>query len=193
VQTSLALVDILPLDYERNVYGERIVHPNIFNLISIKSNNENIKAQLRRKIIFDKENHIFVYFLASNGDEIPVELEKESLQWKIYFTLTEIGNIKKELFVRFELFLSLDYYQLSIIDDAHEQVFDIHCVAEEIDLFRNSGIEDITRLIIDQSNIIADDVNVIVKGKIKTRDSLFLEGGFVGFRSISAYNSSCIL
>jgi hypothetical protein len=106
VQTSLALVDILPLDYERNVYGERIVHPNIFNLISIKSNNENIKAQLRCKIIFDKENHIFVYFLASNGDEIPVELEKESLQWKIYFTLTEIGNIKKELFVRFELFLS---------------------------------------------------------------------------------------
>jgi hypothetical protein len=82
---------------------------------------------------------------------------------------------------------------LSIIDDDHEQVFDIHCVAEEIDLFRNSGIEDITRLIIDQSNIIADDVNVIVKGKIKTRDSLFLEGGFVGFRSISAYNSSCIL
>ena len=56
---------------------------------------------------------------------------------------------------------------MSIIDDSDELVFDIHCVAEETDLFRNSGIEDITRLIIEQSTINAEDVNVIVKGKIR--------------------------
>jgi hypothetical protein len=56
---------------------------------------------------------------------------------------------------------------LSIIDDNDELIFDIHCVAEETDLFRNSGIEDITRLIIEQSTINAEDVNVIVKGKIR--------------------------
>jgi hypothetical protein len=58
----------------------------------------------------------------------------------------------------------LDIYQLSITD---EPVFEIHCVSEETDLFRNGGIEDIARLIIDQNKISTDDVNVIVKGKRK--------------------------
>jgi hypothetical protein len=65
----------------------------------------------------------------------------------------------------------IDYYQLSITDDDEEQLFDIHCVAEETDLFRNGGIEDIARLIIDHSKILTDDVNVIVKGRKKTRIS----------------------
>jgi hypothetical protein len=58
-----------------------------------------------------------------------------------------------------------DYYQLSVVNDSNEQLFDIHCVAEEIDVLRNGGVEDITRIIVDQSKIIAEDVNVIVKGK----------------------------
>ncbi len=53
---------------------------------------------------------------------------------------------------------------MSINDDTDEQIFDIHCVAEETDIFRNGGIEDITRLIVDQSKITGTDVNVIVKG-----------------------------
>jgi hypothetical protein len=53
---------------------------------------------------------------------------------------------------------------LSINDDTDEQIFDIHCVAEETDIFRNGGIEDITRLIVDHSKSTGSDVNVIVKG-----------------------------
>jgi hypothetical protein len=56
---------------------------------------------------------------------------------------------------------------LNITDDNNQQLFEIHCVAEETDLFRNGGIEDIARLTIDQSKIITDDVNVIVKGTKK--------------------------
>ncbi|CAF1398822.1 unnamed protein product [Adineta steineri] len=130
LQIILASMDILPLEYERNVYGERIVHPSILNFISVNCKSENMKVQLRN----------------SNGDETPMEIEKESPEWKIYFTLTEI-----------------DYYQLSIKNDNNEQLFDIHCVAEETDILRNGGVEDITRIIVDQSKIIAEDVNVIVK------------------------------
>lgn len=54
---------------------------------------------------------------------------------------------------------------MSINDDTDEQIFDIHCVAEETDIFRNGGIEDITRLIVDHSKSTGSDVNVIVKGK----------------------------
>ena len=61
--------------------------------------------------------------------------------------------------------IHLDYYQLSVIDHEDEQLFDIHCVEEETDIFRNGGIDDITRLIVDQSKIQGNDVNVIVKGK----------------------------
>jgi hypothetical protein len=70
----------------------------------------------------------------------------------------------------FEIFLFIDYYQLSIVNDNNEQLFDIHCVAEETDILRNGGVEDITRIIVDQSKIITDEVNVIVKGKITKRD-----------------------
>lgn len=52
-----------------------------------------------------------------------------------------------------------------MVDGNDEQIFDVHCVAEETDLFRNGGIEDITRLVLDQSKITGTDVNVIVKGK----------------------------
>ena len=51
-----------------------------------------------------------------------------------------------------------------IRDEDEEQIFEIHCVTEETDLFRNGGIEDIARLIIDHSKISTNDVNVIVKG-----------------------------
>jgi len=44
-------MDILPLHYERTVYGERVVHPNILNFVSINSTNEDMKVQLRREII----------------------------------------------------------------------------------------------------------------------------------------------
>lgn len=87
-------------------------------------------------------------FLGSNGDEVPIEIERNSSEWKIYFTLTET-----------------DYYQFSMNDGKDEQIFDVHCVAEETDLFRNGGIEDITRLVVDQSKITDSDVNVIVKGR----------------------------
>lgn len=51
-----------------------------------------------------------------------------------------------------------------ITDNDNEQVFNIHCVVEETDLFRNGGIEDIARLIIDHNKLSTDNVNVIVKG-----------------------------
>jgi len=66
-----------------------------------------------------------------------------------------------------------DYYQFSINDNNDEQIFDIHCVAEETDIFRNGGIEDITRLIVDQSKINGSDVNVIVKGKEEKKNFVF--------------------
>ncbi|CAF1001104.1 unnamed protein product [Rotaria sordida] len=128
---NLASVDILPLDYERYIYGERIVYSNALNFISIVSDNENIKVQL----------------ISSNNNEIPIEIERHSLEWKIYYSLTATG-----------------YYQLNIIDDDNnKQLFDIYCLTERIDIFRNGGIEDITRLIIDRNKIIGDDINVIVK------------------------------
>ncbi len=81
---------------------------------------------------------------------------------------------------------------MNIIDDNNEQIFNIHCVTEENDIFRNGGIEDIARLIIDQSKIITDNVNVIVKGKNKKIN--FFENHFSMFyRSICSYNSSGIL
>ncbi|CAF3728092.1 unnamed protein product [Rotaria sp. Silwood1] len=126
----LASMDILPGNYQRIIEGERIIHPNILNLITINSNNENLKIRLRR----------------SNGDEVPIETQRDSLQWKIYFTLT-----------------ATDYYQFSVDDNNDEQIFDIHCVVEETDIFRNGGIQDITRLIVDHSKINGSDVNVIVK------------------------------
>ncbi|CAM4895437.1 unnamed protein product [Rotaria socialis] len=126
----LASMDILPANYGRIIEGERIIHPNILNLITITSKNENLKIRLRR----------------SNGDEVPIEMQLDSSQCKIYFTLTET-----------------DDYQFSVDDNNDEQIFDIHCVIEETDLFRNGGVDDITRLIVDQSKINASDVNVIVK------------------------------
>ncbi len=146
----LASMDILPLNYQRTIEGERIIHPNTMNYIIINSNNENLKIRLRRKNSFGL-NLILSFCLGSNGDEVPIETERDASEWKIYFTLTET-----------------DYYQFSIHDDNNdEQIFDIHCVAEETDIFRNGGIEDITRLIVDQSKITGSDVNVIVKGKLK--------------------------
>ncbi len=46
-QINLASMEILPLNYERNIYGERIVHPKVLNFISITSHNENLKIQLK--------------------------------------------------------------------------------------------------------------------------------------------------
>ncbi|CAF1246383.1 unnamed protein product [Rotaria sordida] len=126
----LASMDILPANSRRIIEGERIIHPNVLNFIMVNSNNENLKIRLRR----------------SNGDEVPIEIQRDSSEWKIYFTLT-----------------ATDYYQFSFDDNNDEQIFDIHCVAEETDIFRNGGIEDITRLIVDHSKINGSDVNVIVK------------------------------
>jgi hypothetical protein len=64
-------------------------------------------------------------------------------------------------------------------------------VIEETDIFRNGGIEDITRLIVDQSKINGSDVNVIVKGKSKRKVSL--KQNLIFCRSISSYNSRSIL
>lgn len=87
-------------------------------------------------------------FKGSNGDEIPIEIDKEDpIEWKIYFTLNQT-----------------DYYQFSLTDENNdEQIYDIHCLAEEVDIFRNGGIEDITRLIVDRNKFQGSDVNVIVK------------------------------
>jgi hypothetical protein len=43
-------MDILPIDYQRTIEGERIIHPNVLNYIMINSDNENLKIRLRRKI-----------------------------------------------------------------------------------------------------------------------------------------------
>ncbi|CAF1615421.1 unnamed protein product, partial [Adineta ricciae] len=126
----LASMDILPANYHRTIEGERIIHPNVLNYITINSTNDNLKVRIRR----------------SNGDEIPVGLERDALEWKVYCTLAET-----------------DYYQMSVNDNGDEQIFDIHCVSEETDIFRNGGIEDITRLIVDESKLNGSDVNVIVK------------------------------
>jgi hypothetical protein len=84
-------MDILPLNYERNIYGERIVHPNVLNLISINSHNDDLKVLLRGKII-RCEFEMLSYLVGSNGNEIPLEIERDSLELKIYFTLTENGD-----------------------------------------------------------------------------------------------------
>ena len=34
----------------------------------------------------------FSLLVGSNGDEFPVEIEKETKEWKVYFTLKEIGR-----------------------------------------------------------------------------------------------------
>ena len=70
---------------------------------------------------------------------------------------------------RFFLLLILGCYQLNIIDDHHTQLHDIHCISEELDVMRNGGIEDITRIVIDRSKVITDNVNVIVKGNVTHR------------------------
>ncbi|CAF3378932.1 unnamed protein product [Rotaria socialis] len=127
---NLAVMDVLPADYERTVFGERIVYPNSLNFISIMSNNKNIKVQLR----------------SSNNIEVPIEIERHGLEWKISYSLTAIGT-----------------YQLTIIDEDDQQLYDLFCITETIDLFRNGGIEDITKIIIDHKKVFADDVNVIVK------------------------------
>ncbi|CAF4902060.1 unnamed protein product, partial [Rotaria socialis] len=51
-------------------------------------------------------------------------MQLDSSQCKIYFTLTET-----------------DDYQFSVDDNNDEQIFDIHCVIEETDLFRNGGVD----------------------------------------------------
>lgn len=40
-------MEILPLTFERHIYGERIIHPNVLNFMSINSPNENLKIQLK--------------------------------------------------------------------------------------------------------------------------------------------------
>ena len=45
----LASMDILPDNYQRTIEGERIIHPNIKNFVTVHSNNENLKVRLRRK------------------------------------------------------------------------------------------------------------------------------------------------
>jgi hypothetical protein len=47
---NLASMEILSLNYERTIYGERIVHPKVLNFLSINSQNENLKIQLKCKI-----------------------------------------------------------------------------------------------------------------------------------------------
>jgi hypothetical protein len=43
-------MEILSLNYERKIYGERIVHPNVINFLSINSRNENLKIKLKCKM-----------------------------------------------------------------------------------------------------------------------------------------------
>ena len=128
---KLRSMEILSLDYERLIYGERIVHPNMLNFVSINSMTRNFDVQLRN----------------SRQDAIPIEIDNEEDERRIYFTLNQI-----------------DVYQLIIRNDSEEYRFDIHCVSEEMDLLRNGGVEDIARVIIDHSKISSDNVNVIVKG-----------------------------
>ena len=46
----LASMDILPANYHRTIEGERIIHPNVLNYITINSTNDNLKVRIRRKI-----------------------------------------------------------------------------------------------------------------------------------------------
>lgn len=45
----LASAEILPIDHDRQIYGERIVHPNVLSFLSIHSSHDNLKVQLRCK------------------------------------------------------------------------------------------------------------------------------------------------
>ena len=45
----LASMDILAESYHRHIEGERIIHPQVLNYISINSKSEHLKIQLRRK------------------------------------------------------------------------------------------------------------------------------------------------
>lgn len=105
--------------------------------------------------------------VASNGEEIPVEIDRDSSEWKVQFTLPEIGDYSFPPSFFFYSFLFFqDCYRLMISNGvSEEQTFDIHCVVEETDFLRNGGIEDIARIIIHHSKLSSDDVNVIVKGK----------------------------
>jgi hypothetical protein len=33
-----------------------------------------------------------------NGDEVPIRIERDALEWKVYCTLTETGKIQRLLF-----------------------------------------------------------------------------------------------
>ena len=98
-----------------------------------------------------------------------MEIERDAHEWKIFFTLAEIGKPVGTFFLSLERlapFIFADEYQFSIVDNDEEQLFGIYCVAEETDIFRNGGLDDITRLIVDKSKINDSDVNVIVKGNL---------------------------
>lgn len=45
----LASAEILPIDHERKIYGERIVHPNVLSFLSIHSPNDHLKVHLQCK------------------------------------------------------------------------------------------------------------------------------------------------
>ncbi len=60
----LASMDILPLNYERHIYGERIIHPNVLNFISINSHNENLKIELKGYEIY------LIYFIRKEKNNI---------------------------------------------------------------------------------------------------------------------------
>lgn len=192
----LASAEILPIDYERQIYAERIVHPNVLNFLSIHSSDDNLKIQLRCKSIEINIRREISLFLASNGEEIPMEIDRDSLEWKVQFTLPEIGDFNCEdnfFIIKLSHFYFLDCYQLIISDGMTDEqhIHEIHCVAEETDLLRNGGIEDIARIIIHHSKLTSDDVNVIVKGQLNNNDSSrYLSHSN---RSICSYHSSCIL
>lgn len=106
----------------------------------------------------------------STGHEIPIEIERDQNEWKIFFTLKQIGQLIDDsidqirLSTLAESLNILDRYQLIVTTQNEERLFNIHCVAEETDIFRNGGIDDITRLIVDQTKLQGNNVNVIVKG-----------------------------
>ena len=91
---TLASMDILPANYQRTIEGERIIHPNVLNFIVINSTNENLKVWLRRTLnyLLSTWNSQF-HHLGSNGDEIPIQIQHDSLRREIYFTLIETGKM----------------------------------------------------------------------------------------------------
>ncbi|CAF1303393.1 unnamed protein product, partial [Didymodactylos carnosus] len=97
-------------------------------------------------IINEPESDPGIILKKANGDVLPLKIEELANQLKVHVSLEHVG-----------------LYQLSIIENGDENLYDIYCIEDYMEIFRNGGINDITRMIIDKDKVTEGDINVIVK------------------------------